>query len=211
MEFHRRTEDILRVLIANTTTHQRLLLTLSHLEYCGFRKIASCCPSRNPPSFLLRHAAEEARHAFLLKKQIQKLHKKEGFLTLLGGIPAKNYLNLLDIKISKLIKQKLSCGRKKLQDAVYPLITLVVEMRAMKFYPLYQKLLEEAQSPISVKSIIAEEENHLREMEKITNEKQLIGFVRNCLQIEKKLYNDLLIGMEREIHREKDQIHRHLM
>lgn len=206
MEFQKRTENILRIIIGHTAFHKRLLSTLSHLEYCGFRKIALSCPSKNPSLFLLRHAAEEVRHAFFLRRQIGKLGKEESCF-LLGKIPAKNYLNLLDIKICKFIKEELSLSKKELSDKVYPLITLVVEMRAMKFYPLYQKLLEEFKSPISVKSIIAEEELHLLEMEKMTRERDLMDYIKKSLQIEKMLYNDLLTGMEREIHREENQIH----
>ena len=205
MEFLNRTEDVLRIIIGNTTAHMRLLTTLSHLEYCGFRKIASCCPSKRPESFLLRHAAEEARHAFFLSKQIRKLGE-EDTLSLLGGIPAKNYLNLLDIKISKHIKEKLSLPKKELSENVYPLITLVVEMRAMMFYPLYQKLLDEVNSSVNVKSIVAEEELHLKEMEKMTRQRRLSDFVDKSLQIEKKLYNDLLKGIEEEVYHEKNQV-----
>ena len=67
MEFRKRTENALKAITANGHTHhlhRRWLETLSYLESCGHRKIAFYQPPRNASLSLLKHAAEEARHAY---------------------------------------------------------------------------------------------------------------------------------------------------
>ena len=60
-------------IVENPELHAKWLNTLSFMENCGARKI-SAGEDRVKTSLLqLKHAAEEHRHAYYLKKQIGKL------------------------------------------------------------------------------------------------------------------------------------------
>jgi hypothetical protein len=117
---------------------------------------------------ILKHAAEEHRHAFYLKKQIEKTGI-ENCTTYAGEYlmaPAysRYYLNQLDIDVCRYLKKELSLSGKALRFAAYLLVTYAIEVRADELYPVYQQALENAGSKINVKSIILEEEGHLEEM-----------------------------------------------
>ena len=53
-------------------SHAKWLNTLSFLENCGARKIAACEHPTLVKEEMLKHAAEEFRHAHHLKRQIDK-------------------------------------------------------------------------------------------------------------------------------------------
>jgi len=160
-----RIKQILTAIVASPPLHAKWLNTLSYLENCGARKIASCEHPTLVREEMLKHAAEEFRHAHYLKKQIQRIyHPIETYAlpTLLGGTATLHYLNGLDIKTCRYHK-----------SAAYLLVTYAIELRAQMLYPLYHEVLRQARSPITVKSILLEEEEHLKEMreglEKIPN------------------------------------------
>ena len=206
MEFRKRTENALKAITANGHTHhlhRRWLETLSYLENCGHRKIALYQPPRNASLSLLKHAAEEARHAYFFKRQILKLKlgppEPGRRLALLGGIKAKNYLHLLDLNISRALKTTAGLRGRMLKDACYLLTTHTVETRAMEVYPIYQRLLQERVSPISLKTILAEEEGHLEEMEQMIGDTDLESFIGPCQRIEKALFAEVLGAIEREL------------
>ena len=198
MEFHKRTENALKIIVSRVDLHCRFLSLLSHLETCGFRKIASLCQGY-PSKMVLKHVQEEARHAFFLRRQIDKLSLNPVLRPFIGGIKGKNYLNAIDLKITRYCLETVSLRGRKLQEIVYPLVTLVVERRAMKLYPIYQSLLEQCDSSVSVKSIIAEEEEHLNEIEYMIQQQDIISFISPSMRIEKELFGQLLTAVEEEI------------
>ena len=198
MEFHKRTEKALKIIVSRVDLHCRFLSLLSHLETCGFRKIASLCRDY-PSKMVLKHAQEEARHAFFLRRQMDKLSLNPVARPFLGSVRGKNYLNAIDLEITRSCLKTVSLRGRKLQEIVYPLVTLVVERRAMKLYPIYQSLLEQYDSPVNVKSIIAEEEEHLNEMEYMIQQQDIISFISPCMRIEKELFGQLLTSIEDEI------------
>ncbi|MBS0645544.1 MAG: hypothetical protein JSR97_02995 [Verrucomicrobia bacterium] len=147
--------------------HAKWLNTLSYLENCGARKIAACEHPTLVKEEMLKHAAEEFRHAHHLKRQITRIFHlpMPSYLPscLLGGSSTLNYLNALDIKTSRYLA-KSGFSKSKVKEIAYLLVTYAIELRAEELYPLYQSALREAQSPISVKSILLEEKEHLNEM-----------------------------------------------
>jgi len=161
-------KNIFTTIVNNDTLHARFLNTLSLMENTGARKISASEDPSTVTYIILKHAAEEHRHAFYLKKQIEKI---EGVNLptyapeyLLAATHSKRYLNQLDIDACRYLKEKLALTGKELRFAAYLLVTYAIEVRADELYPVYQDVLNETGSKINVKSIILEEEGHLEEM-----------------------------------------------
>ncbi len=155
-------------LIGDNWSHCRWLNTLSLLENTGARKISSSQRFLDANEKILQHCFEEHRHAWYLKKQIKKLDVAACPTYepqyLLAPVASKHYLHRLDVAISRIIKQRTQPDRKALVEASYLWVTYAIEVRASSLYDTYQSCLELMHSPISVRSIIAEEENHLAQM-----------------------------------------------
>ena len=69
MEFNK----LLSAIINDNQLHARWLNTLSLMENTGARKISASEDPETVTYIILKHAAEEHRHAFYLKKQIEKM------------------------------------------------------------------------------------------------------------------------------------------
>lgn len=161
---------LLERIIDNKEMHARWLNTLSMMENNGAKKIKKCEHPVFVSETILKHAAEEARHAYFLKRQINKINpdtcptyeKKY----LLAPKSSYAYLNRLDIEVCRYLKNKFGLRAEKLKYAAYLLVTYAIEVRADALYPVYQEVLQRKGSPVSVRTIIIEEENHLKEMKK---------------------------------------------
>lgn len=194
-------EVILNQIVASPHLHARWLNTLSYLENCGARKISSCEHPTKVRSEMLKHAAEEFRHAYHLKRQIPKT----GILSmdnysqhlLLGGWDAIHYLNRLDVSVCRFLK---SDGYPDWKGIAYLLITYAIEVRASWLYPLYQKILRLNNSRISVRSIILEEDEHLAEMVKelecVPNSEVI---KQQAIQIENTLFSSFSVSLHNQI------------
>ena len=66
-------EQLLTTIVVSDELHAKWLNTLSFLENCGARKIAACEHPTLVKEEMLKHAAEEFRHAHHLKRQIKKV------------------------------------------------------------------------------------------------------------------------------------------
>lgn len=161
-------ENIIHKIVAQPKIHARFLNTLSMMENAGAKKIKNCEHPVFVNEIILKHSAEEARHAYYLKKQIQKIEKgacstyEKKYL--LAPEVSYYYLHVLDIKTCRYLKSTFGYTNEKLKYAAYLLVTYAIEVRADELYPKYQEALSAAKSPVNVKSIILEEENHLYEM-----------------------------------------------
>jgi hypothetical protein len=159
---------ILPTIIANNELHARWLNTLSLMENTGARKISASEDPVTVTYIILKHAAEEHRHAFYLKKQIEKSGKDlcptYADEYLVAPACSKYYLNMLDVEVSRYLKRELNLSGRELRFAAYLLVTYAIEVRADELYPIYQEALDNAGSKVNVKSIILEEEGHLEEM-----------------------------------------------
>jgi rubrerythrin len=162
-------QENLNKIVPYVSIHAKFLNTLSYMEHIGSYKILSTQHNEFINEMILKHAAEEARHGYYLKKLSQKILPNENpnytRNYLLAPIVSKQYLHRLDVGINRMLK-KFPLSDIDKRFAAYLLVTYGIEQRADSLYPIYQKMLEEYQIKISVKSIIAEEVGHLEEMNK---------------------------------------------
>ncbi len=199
-------QEIFRNIIATDSLHARFLNTLSLMENTGARKISASEDKSKVSYIVLKHAAEEARHAYYLKKQIQKVGKIVDFPTyekpyLIAPFASYTYLHTLDIQVCRYLKQTLKLSGNDLKYAAYLLVTYAIEVRADELYPVYQELLEEVSSKVNMKSIIVEEEGHLAEM--ITQLKEFSPewemHAKTACDIEKTLFEQWIISIGTEL------------
>lgn len=196
--------DLLSFIIAHDEIHAKWLNTLSYLENCGARKIAKCEHPTLVKETLLKHAAEEFRHAYYLKKQINRVSNQSynSYIPseILGGFRSLHYLNQLDVKTSVYLTKEANVSKTQLKEASYILVTYAIEKRADKLYPLYDQLLRQSGSKVTVKSIVLEEKGHLKEMEEelgsLLNGRQHAHAV--C-QLEEYLYEQWFYALQREL------------
>jgi hypothetical protein len=198
-------QEIFQNIIANDDLHARFLNTLSLMENTGARKISASEHKTKVSYLILKHACEEARHAFYLKKQISKVANLDDYPTyqdpyLIAPFASYTYLHSLDIQVCRYLKSTLHLSGEALKYAAYLLVTYSIEVRADELYPIYQEALDEAKSKVNVKSIIVEEEGHLEEM--IT---QLKTFSPDwevhaaiALQIEQNLFNNWVLELNKQ-------------
>lgn len=170
MEFH----HLLKKIVQDGKAHAKWLNTLSFMENAGARKISKCEHPILVSEIQLKHAAEEHRHAYYLKKQIGKINpelcKTYENSELLAPITTRQYLHSLDIKACRYLQEAFQLSKEDLKYAAYLFVTYAIEVRADELYPVYQQALTEESSRIMVKSIILEEEGHLEEMINQLNE-----------------------------------------
>jgi hypothetical protein len=161
--------SLLLAIIQCESLHAKWLNTLSYLENCGARKIASCEHPTFVKENMLKHAAEEFRHSHYLKCQIKKVASTsfDNFTLpfILGGISSLRYLDRLDLFASQFLIKDVGLSKERAKMFAYHLVTYAIELRAQQLYPVYHETLRMLQAKIYVKSILLEEEEHLREME----------------------------------------------
>ncbi len=168
-------------IIQDDETHGRFLNTLSLLEHIGSRKIMLSHISRSPNGEVLKHMAEEARHAYFFSHKAEALLKKPlddySPATTLAPAAAKMYFGKLDSFIEHAITAPKNDDRRSASlcerspvasehqsSACYLWVSLMIELRAHWAYGLYQTVLQQHQKSLSLKSLIAEENMHLAEM-----------------------------------------------
>lgn len=198
-------KQLLARIVSDTEKHARWLNTLSLMENTGARKISASEHKTEVTLIILKHAAEEHRHAYYLKKQIAKLDASLCLTYadeyLLATSNSRYYLNMLDVKVCKYLKTSLNISGNDLRFAAYLLVTYAIEVRADELYPVYQEILDEAASKINVKSIILEEEGHLEEMiaqlKNFSPDWQL--HADRAVEFETDLFRNWLKGLEKEV------------
>ena len=191
-------------IISSHDLHAKWLNTLSYLENCGARKIAACEHPTLVKEEMLKHAAEEFRHAHHLKRQIQRVSNNPmntySLSYMLGGTATLHYLSALDLKASRHLKShKLSTNA--IREAAYLLVTYAIELRAGELYHIYDSVLRKTGSRVAVKSIVLEEKEHLDEM-KAGLEKLASGFTyaEHICAVESSLCKSWLDSIARSIH-----------
>jgi rubrerythrin len=186
-------KPILEYIVNDNILHAKWLNTLSYMENAGAKKISASEHKENVNLIILKHAAEEHRHAYYLKKQLDKLEgdlcKTYTTAELLAPNDTKFYLNALDVAVCRYLKQHFNLSGYELKFAAYLFVTYAIEVRADELYPVYQDVLTAAKSKVNVKSIILEEEGHLEEMLN-----QLKGFSPDW-----EKHADLVIKIEQEM------------
>lgn len=161
-------KQILDKIVADNALHAKWLNTLSMMENAGSRKISACEHKTDVSVSVLKHASEEARHAYFLKTQIKKLvnegYESYRFNNIMAPLVSYQYLDKLDLEVSRYLKEECDLPENKIRYGAYLLTTYAIEERADELYPVYAESLNDAGSNISVRLIIAEEIGHLEEM-----------------------------------------------
>ncbi len=183
--------------LSTNEQHARFLNTLSLMELCGAKKLAHLVSTRQCETFLLEHVAEEFRHAYFLRKLATKIAGLEldySYPQLFHARKAKRYIINLDRLVCLLLKQHALADPASIKERAYLLATFAIESRALPFYKAYQEALERKGIPISVKSIISEEESHLNFIKnELATNAALLELTNNVIAIETKLFNSWII------------------
>lgn len=175
--------------------HARFLNTLSMMEHIGSRKIMVSQSEGPLGREILKHLAEETRHAFFFKKAAETLARRTleyDTAETLCPASARMYFGRLDAGIAQ------SLGPDVDVEVPYLYVSLTVELRAIWTYRLYQEALAAHSGNLSLKSILAEEELHLTQMLKRLKalradpERQTPAFAR----LEDRLFRTLWAAFE---------------
>ncbi len=181
--------------IADPVQHVRFLNLLSLLEHTGSRKIMLSQMCGILTQDILKHLAEETRHAFFFKREAEKLagHSIEGYESefTMSATAGQFYFGRLDSGLSAALPDGSHA------ETAYLWVSLVIELRALWVYRFYQQALIAAKYPTSLKSIIAEEDNHLEAM---TERLAELGFdcesaLPGAIALEKSLYERLFASL----------------
>jgi len=198
--------SLLKTIVENDDLHALWLNTLSMMENAGSRKISAGEHETEVTLSILKHASEEARHAYFLKTQIKKINHSLSLDTytlpeLMAPVHSYQYLHQLDMKISRYLSQ-LGFEGNRLRYGSYLLTTYAIEERADVIYPAYEKVLNDTGSSINVRLIIAEEAGHLEEMNR-----QMAAYfdewekkAKMSLEFEERLYENWLLKLYEEVH-----------
>lgn len=159
-----RLHHFLRWVVERPADHARWLNTLSLLEHIGSRKIIKAMDSNTLDETMLRHIAEEARHAYIFKRLSQRImphaHPTYATESLFAGEASKYYFQSLDHSTHTYLQSK-GFDNTLL---TYLCVTTLVEIRATQLYSIYEEILRAQNSVISLKAVLAEEGRHLEDM-----------------------------------------------
>ncbi len=185
--------NFLTALCQDPQNHAKFLNMLSMLEHMGSRKIM--VSHMDKPGIItedmLKHLAEETRHAYFFKRQAERIAKHEmvGYTNqnTMQRIPALMYFGRIDAGISKKIPA----------DKAYGWVSLIIELRACWLYAIYHKILQKNGVTISLKSLLAEEDMHLAEMFEMCGDDT--EKLREFTSYETQLFGKLWETMESEL------------
>jgi hypothetical protein len=198
-----RMQRTLAAIVRRPGLHARFLNSLSRLEYVGVRKMLKARRAEDIDLDGLQHMLEEAVHATRLKKLARSVAPRDVSVETfaaehtLEGEAAESYFQAVD---------RAAAGAIGAADgeACYALTSAAIEIRARCLYPAYQELLSAAGSSVSVTSISNDEEEHLREMERLLPERlpQWRAQLAEVMLAEAVAFDQLLDAFEGAIARE---------
>jgi hypothetical protein len=192
------TRSLLERIVEEPRLHARFINTLSMLEHMGSHKIMATQHRAGIDQPTLKHIAEEAHHAYFMKRQAEKT----------AGRPLEYVASELIAPASaRMYFQRLEAGMLRMLEAehranaTYLYMSMIVEFRALWLYRLYQLTLKHARHPLSLKRLIGEEQSHLADMAQRLELADELGKARatTFVDLETRLFKRLLASMEREI------------
>lgn len=189
------TRALLERVVPQASVHARFINTLSLLEHMGSHKIMATQHSSAIDQRTLRHVAEEAHHAYFMKRQAEKAASRALEYTdadLIAAASARMYFQRLEAAM----KREFAAAARG--PAIYLYMSMIVEFRALWFYEMYQSVLQDLGHPMSLKRVIGEEQNHLVEM---VERLESLGALdskptQNLLEVERRLYARLVRAMD---------------
>jgi hypothetical protein len=193
-----RTRVLLESIVAEPQRHARMINTLSLLEHMGSHKIMATQHSAAIDQQTLKHVAEEAHHAYFMKRQAEKTAERPLEYVaddLLAPSSARMYFQRLEGATVRAL------GPKRSTRAAYLYMSMIVEFRALWFYGLYEQALKRARHGLSLKRVLGEEQAHLGDMAERLEAGHELDDVRaaQVLAAERKLYARLLGAIERAV------------
>jgi hypothetical protein len=192
------TRSLLNRIVGDDALHPKLLNTLSMLEHMGSHKIMATQQGAAIGQATLRHLAEECHHAFFMKRQAEKAAKRHLCYEprdLLAPEAARMYFQRLEATLLGALEHDGSA------PATYLYMSMIVELRAIWFYGLYQHVLTRHAHPLSLKRLLGEEQNHLTEMAERLGHAGYLNDTRvaRFVQTERALYGRFLDSLRRAI------------
>lgn len=148
------TQAFLKKVVATPEVEADLLDAMSQLEYVGTRKILKSVNFERVTADILQHITEEASHAFLLKREANKIRGSEQSWE--KGRFAKagwTYFQTLDQTVSAMVPA----------ETAYRIVSWAIEERAKQVYPLYIEITKSESLRQVLKRIIGEEVRHSQE------------------------------------------------
>jgi hypothetical protein len=191
-----RTRALLDSIVADAKLHARMINTLSLLEHMGSHKIMATQQSAAIDQATLKHVAEEAHHAFFMKRQAEKTAERAleyAAGDLLAPSSARMYFQRLEGATVRAL------GGRRSPRAAYLYMSMIVEFRALWFYGLYEQALKRARHALSLKRVLGEEQAHLGDMAARLEAAGELDDARatELIAAERKLYWRLLGALER--------------
>ena len=154
-------------LVADPARHARFVNSLARMEYVGVRKMVKARRAESLDVDGLQHLLEETGHALRLKRAALALAGTASDAVAsfcaehtLAGDSAEGYLQEVDRACEALLAPLPEALR---AEANYLLSSVVIEVRAAAFYPIYEEALRAAEVPFSVRPILRDEDRHLAE------------------------------------------------
>lgn len=194
--FAARLENFLAQVSRENASHARFLNTLSMMEHMGSRRIMITQGNATLGQETLKHMAEEARHAFFFKRQADRLAGaalEYDDADMVVPAFARMYFKRLESFIANDVKDELDPTR-----LAYLYMSMIIEFRAVWAFSIYQSVLDGQKTSLSLKSLLAEEQGHLTEME--ANIEALgaatPGRINRFLDKEQMLFSRLLDKLE---------------
>jgi len=186
----------LDVITAENQLHARFLNTLSMMEHMGSRRIMITQSNNDLGQDTLKHMAEEARHAFFFKRQADKFSGHSMDYTADDTI-APAFARMYFKRLESYIAQDLAEVENPYL-VTYLYMSMIIEFRAVWSFGVYQKSLDASDIKLSLKSLLAEEQGHLEDMETTLAETG-IGTserINKYLAKEQELFVKLLTALE---------------
>jgi len=193
-----RVSVLLNRIVASAELHPKLMNTLSMLEHMGSHKIMATQHGEQIDEPTLRHLTEECHHAFFMKRQAEKAAARAlayAASDLLAPAAARMYFQRLEAALAGHLEPAADTR------ATYLYMSMIVELRAIWFYGLYQQVLLRHRHPLSLKRLLGEEQNHLTEMATSLGHADELSDDRvdTFVRTEHALYARLLESLERTV------------
>ena len=191
-------KEVLQKIVQDPQIEAQWLNTLSLLEFIGARKIGKTVAQKHPSLEVLRHHADETRHAFVFKNLSHHLSGRDD-LGYLSSEAAVHYFQSLDRFVSEWVTQQIARFSSSKEDPYqnYLFVTCLIERRAMKLYPLYKSLTPHEKIREALHEVILEEAGHRDTIEQEVA-KSLLTFntdLRDCVEKEEALFREFVSGI----------------
>jgi hypothetical protein len=147
------TRAMLERFVADKEMHPRLINTLSMLEHMGSHKIMATQHGAAISQATLRHVTEECHHAFFMKRQAEKAASRQMKYSrddLVAPLSARMYFQRLEASLARSLRDETNT------EATYLFMSMIVELRAIWFYGLYQQVLTRFAHALSLKRLLGE-------------------------------------------------------